>query len=146
MIFGVAVAMSQMRTIAPVTDANESRSRSLPSTLKCILPKRTAGCGEILHTWHHTLRRFFLPTHVFSPITYHHRTEGIKSDLQVQNCEDRCVVALKVVAIAAFHRRANFWPSCFVLTYRPEQAAQHLEIPLGDQDYVRLSTAGSLSE
>jgi hypothetical protein len=101
--------------------------------VKCILPQRTALCGEILCAWHHALRRSFLLTHVFLPITYHHCIEGIKPDSQVQNFEDWCVVALRVAARAAFHRYANFWPSCLVLIHRPNQEAQHLQISLGDQ-------------
>jgi hypothetical protein len=67
--------------------------------VKCILPKRTALCGEILCAWHHALHRSLLPTHAFPPITYHHHIEGINSDSQVPNCEDRCAIALSVAVV-----------------------------------------------
>jgi hypothetical protein len=37
--------------------------------LKCILPERTALCGEILRAWHHAFHHPCSPNHVFSQIT-----------------------------------------------------------------------------
>jgi hypothetical protein len=138
--------------IRPITDADRkseageaARPISASASLFVSQSRRSFLCTRvhpaeanslvwgILRTWHHALHCPFIPTHVLLLTIYHHRIEGIKSDLQVQKCEDRWVVALRVAARAAFHQHANFWPSCFVLTHRSKQGAQHLQIPLEDQ-------------
>ncbi len=50
--------------------------------IKCILPKRTGLCGEILNAWHHMLHPSVLPTHIYLQIEDHYQTEEINIDLQ----------------------------------------------------------------
>jgi hypothetical protein len=66
--------------------------------VKCILPERTALCGEILRAWHHVLRPFIHPMHIFLQIEYYHHTEEINFDLQLQNYTVPLETALSIAA------------------------------------------------
>ena len=71
---------------------------SLRKELKCILPERTALHREILRAWHHVLNPSIHPIHIFLQIEYHHHTEEINVDLQLQNCTILLNTALSIAA------------------------------------------------
>jgi hypothetical protein len=66
--------------------------------VKCILPERTALCGEILRAWHYALHPSIHPTHIFLQIGHHRHTEEINIDLQLQDCEILLNMALSIAA------------------------------------------------
>jgi len=81
-----------------ISDASRPIPRSQTRSVKCILPERTALHGEILRAWHHVLNPSIHPIHIFLQIEYHHHTEEINVDLQLQNCTILLNTALSIAA------------------------------------------------
>ena len=69
--------------------------------VKCILPERTALCGENVCAWHHVLPPFIYPIRIFLQIRHHHHTEEINIDLQLQDCAILLNTALSIAALDA---------------------------------------------